>query len=197
MKKVINIPIVNKCNKDHKVLAVSVCYPNQLECNDNLAINVVVVSRSTSDIPDTRPTCVFQTVVSNYNGKLEEVASKVLDIYTRYECTELLIDVSGIGQALADKIAQLNAKNSKNKHGLLRLPWNKKTAAQNDLIEYTQVRPTRLVRDDVMLRLLEAYQSDEIIHVVTDMRHADIDTRKELAWLYGIAYGRIIGYDFT
>ena len=197
MKKVINIPIVNKCNKDHKVLAVSVCYPNQLECNDNLAINVVVVSRSTSDIQDTRPTCVFQTVVSNYNGKLEEVANKVLDIYTSCECTELLIDVSGIGQALADKIAQLNAKSRKNKHGLLRLLSHKKSAMQNDLVEYTQVRPTRLVREDVMLRLLEAYQSDEIINVGTDMRHADMDTRKEITWLYGIAYARITGYDFT
>ena len=99
MKQVIKTPIVNKCHRDRKVLAVSVCYPNQLECNDNLAINAVVVSRSTSDILDTRPICVFQTVVANYKGKLDEVANKVLDIYTNCECTELLIDVSGIGQA--------------------------------------------------------------------------------------------------
>ncbi len=188
MKRMINIPMTLARDDDPKVLAASISYLD----SETLELNMVVVAKVRAQTD-----CTMLPVACNYKGTLDELASRVLEEYTQGGCTELVIDLSGLGASLADKIIQLNKTTRKNKHCIASLLGRNKSTKQNELLEITGMRPTESIRFRALLLLLEAYQSDNVAYVGADFREFDTNTEKEIAWLFGLAYGRAIGYDFT
>ena len=195
MQTINMIPYTN----DHcetKVMAVSYSYPTRHRTDSKDLLDVVIATKLPQKNQNGAHQVSLYPVLLQYPGTLYELAAKVLSLYQYYECTELVIEVNGMGQALADEICLLINEKHNSVSNIRHFFRRKMSIKKSYPREYTELRLTTTVCSRACLWLMKAVLNKEIVQTGPNWE-ADSIEMDGILYLCAAAYGRVKGYEFT